>query len=149
MNRQLFRRAFVFCLFGACLVACGGLGCNCTGSEAARTARARFGDTSFPLDSFLRLVDTNQLPPGCIVLAAGRDFERISWPVPETGHLVVLDRVPDQPRSDQGPYRRLVAFIPLRAGGIRFVTDTNAVAEDISIQWEDGTLTTNFSWKQF
>ena len=116
--------------------------------EAARLAHSQFSDCHEFDYNYLRMVDTNLLAAGCLIMASDRYGPTVAWPVPEQGHLAVLDEEPNR-HDPHKRLRRIVAFISRDRDEFQFVTRTNGLAESISIQMADGTLRTNFSWTVF
>ena len=116
--------------------------------KAVRISRERLWNTEYTINRFFRLVDTNCLTPSYVVRVEGKDFQTITWPVPEPGYIALLDEEPNR-HDPNKRLLRLVAFISRDYDRVQFVTNTNAIMEDISLQMSDGTVTTNLSWAQF
>ena len=116
--------------------------------EAVRVARERLWNTEYTINRYFRLVDTNCLTPGCVVRVEGKDFQPISWPVLQPGYIALLDEEPNR-HDPNRRLLRLVVFISSDSDHVQFVTNTNAITEEISLQMSNGTVTTNLSWAQF
>ena len=116
--------------------------------EAVRVARERLLKTEYTINRFFRLVDTICLTPGCVVRVEGKEFQPLTWPVLEPGYIALLDEEPNR-HDPNRRLLRLVAFISRDSDRVQFVTNTNAIMEDISLQMSNGTVTTNLSWAQF